>query len=282
MAININNYTDNVKFKDGIYLSDNNRNISYPKGGNEQCFQIEKDNFWFKHRNNCITVTVKYYSPGDVFFDIGGGNGFVAKSLQDNNIDTVLVEPGIDGALNAKKRGLTNIICSTLEDVKFKPNMIMSIGLFDVIEHIEDDRQFLKTINSYLANMGLVYITVPAFSFLWSVADNNAGHYRRYTLKRIEKRLKNTGFHIEYSTYIFSILPFPIFFFRTIPSYIGLHKKLTKLSKQKKLHTKSGGIVGYTVNKIWKKEIDLIKKKKKIPFGGSCFIVARKISHEKK
>ena len=41
--------------------------------------QLEEDSFWFNHRNNIIANAVKKHSKGNVFFDIGGGNGFVAK-----------------------------------------------------------------------------------------------------------------------------------------------------------------------------------------------------------
>src|SRR5882762_915370 len=90
--------------------------ISYPETGNENCFQIEENSFWFNHRNNCVREAVLRYSPNSIFFDIGGGNGFVARELENKGISTVLVEPGIQGCLNAKKRNLKNLICSTLEN----------------------------------------------------------------------------------------------------------------------------------------------------------------------
>lgn len=272
----LNEFTENLYLKDGIWFSKNTREISYPEVGNLNCYQIENDSFWFNHRNNCITETVAHYSPNDTFFDIGGGNGFVTKGLENKNIDSVLIEPGIAGALNAKKRGIKNIICATFEDAGIKPNYCKSIGLFDVVEHIEDDKQFLKSINSILADKGLLYITVPAFNFLWSKEDDDAGHYRRYTTKNISKLLKEVGFEIEYSTYIFSILPIPIFFFRTIPSLLRLNKKEKELDKYKDEHSQNKSALSSFLDKIWKKELDTIKQRKSVPFGGSCFIVARK------
>jgi len=52
---------------------------------------------------------------------------------------------------------------------------------------------------------------------LWSNEDVHAGHYRRYT-KSMSNILKEAGFRIEFSSYIFSILPFPIFLLRSILS----------------------------------------------------------------
>jgi len=272
----IMDFVNNVYLKDGIWFAKSNREISYPEKGNMNCYEIEKDSFWFKHRNNCIIEAVKTYSVNEIFFDIGGGNGYVARGLEENNIKSVLVEPGLWGALNAKKRGLKNVICSTFEDAGIKPHSCRAIGLFDVVEHIKDDRQFLKSINSILHDNGFVYITVPAYMTLWSEADDSAGHYRRYTLKKICSILKESGFEIEYASYIFSILPISIFIFRTIPSLLRPKKKLRNFNKSKQEHSQNKGILSSILDNIWNKEISCIKQKKKIPFGGSCLVVAKK------
>ena len=112
--INLENYSTALIERDGILFSEKESTVSYPEIGNESCFQIEDNSFWFNHRNNCIVESVLKYSPNNIFFDVGGGNGFVAKGLNDKGITTVLVEPGIQGCLNAKKRNLGNIVCSTL------------------------------------------------------------------------------------------------------------------------------------------------------------------------
>lgn len=274
--MDLKDFADNIYLKDGIWFSGNNREISYPKEGNMNCYEIEKDSFWFKHRNNCILEAVSMYSPQDIFFDIGGGNGYVALGLEKNNIRTVLIEPGLEGALNAKKRGLKNIICSTFEDAGMKQNVCKAVGLFDVVEHIEDDRRFLNSLHSILGENGLVYITVPAFRALWSREDDDAGHFRRYTLKQICTVLNDCGYDIQYATYFFSILPIPIFLFRSIPSRLGFNKKSNDLQKHKREHSDSNGLLSSILNKVWSAELQCIRNKKKIPFGGSCFVIARK------
>ena len=39
---------------DGIYYEDSSETISYPESGNDDCFEIEENSFWFRHRNDCI------------------------------------------------------------------------------------------------------------------------------------------------------------------------------------------------------------------------------------
>jgi len=274
--MDIKKYCANLVEKDGIYFSKKESLISYPESGNETCFQIEENSFWFNHRNKCIASAVKKYSPNDIFFDIGGGNGYVAQSLERVGIPTVLIEPGIQGCLNAKKRNLENIVCSTLENALFKKNSIPAIGLFDVVEHIEDDVALLTSIYSYIKPQGYAYITVPAFNYLWSKEDEDAGHFRRYTLENLTNKLKDVGFHIEYSTYIFSILVPAVFLLRSLPSKLGLNKSSDNFNKHSKEHATRKGIFGKAIGKVWVEEVVKIQKGKKIPFGSSCFIVARK------
>lgn len=108
------------KGDDGIYYSKSTSKISYPETGNDNYMQIEENSFWFSHRNKIISTVVSKYSKSKTFFDIGGGNGYVSKDLHTKGIETVLVEPGIIGAKNAKKRNVENVICSTLEDAQLK------------------------------------------------------------------------------------------------------------------------------------------------------------------
>jgi len=277
---NINHYAENLIEKDGVFFSRDTEEISYPAEGYDVHFGIEDNSFWFKHRNNCIVSLVRKYAHDRLIFDIGGGNGFVSQGLRGADIQTCLVEPSIEGCLNAKRRGLTNIICADMKNARFKAGIIPAIGLFDVIEHVENDVEFLNYINKILMPEGYLFIAVPAYNILWSNEDIDLGHFRRYTLRALKKVLGETGFEIVYSTYIFSFLIIPILFFRTLPSRLGITKSggAVKSSKFKKEHNAGQrGIVGNVLAKFMSLELSQIKKSRAIPFGGSCLVVARKV-----
>ena len=274
-SFDINNYTENLTKKENIFFSKDIEEISYPADGHETLFNLEDNSFWFKHRNNCITSLVKEYVADKPFFDVGGGNGFVSKHLQDNGIQTCLVEPGIQGCLNAKKRGITNIICSDLKNAEFKAGTLPYVGLFDVIEHIKDDTGFLSYVSSIIEGGGTVFITVPAYKLLWSKEDADAGHFRRYTLRTLINKLNEAGFETVYSTYIFSFLVLPIFFFRSLPSMLGIIK-IGKEKNKKEHATGEKGIANKILAKFLSFEIKQIEKGRSIPFGGSCLIVAKR------
>lgn len=214
------------------------------------------------------------YPPGGVIFDIGGGNGYLSMQIKKAGMDTILVEPGLEGAINAHVRGLNTIICSTLEDAGFKANTLPAIGIFDVLEHIEDDVGFLKTISTVLVPNGRLYLSVPAYNWLFSVVDKTAGHCRRYTIKSLTSALESSGFITEFRTYFFGLLPVPIFLFRTVPSRLGLRKN-SELGRVQKEHGQSSSLLGRLMSWSLDLEIKALRKKKGMPFGGSCFVIAR-------
>lgn len=250
----------NFTFEDGIWYSSNSNKLSYPEDGNEAFFEIEENSFWFRHRNNCLISLIKKYSPDNMFFDVGGGNGFVTKAIDNAQIPTVLIEPGKQGVLNAKNRNLANIVCGTLSDLNGLAGQISSIGSFDVIEHIQDDNKFVKEIHVMLQNGGVFFVTVPAFQFLWSDEDKDAGHFRRYSLKAISKLLKNNGFEVAYSTYFFSLLILPLFLIRTLKSKFKIRgNSKTQVRNE---HTQDSGFIGKIMDLIWKWELGRINKLK--------------------
>lgn len=270
---NLKDILNNFKLKDEIFYCDFKEKISYPDEGNEDCFKIEEESFWFKHRNNCIKNVVERNDFQNEIFDIGGGNGFTTIMLQNMGKRAILVEPGEKGVRNAKKRGVKEIACGAFDKNMFKEK-IANVGLFDVVEHIENDEGFMRDIYEVLRESGKVYITVPAYRFLWSIEDEEAGHYRRYTLKKVEKLLKNVGFDIEYKTYIFSFLVLPILFFRTIFSLLNLRKKDN--SRTSVNEHKTGKIAKSILDELCKREMRKIAHGKTIPFGTSCMLVAIK------
>ena len=77
------------------------------------------------------------------------------------------------------------------------------IVLLDVLEHIEDDRKALETLNSRLEPGGHVILTVPALQFLWSIHDDVNRHYRRYTRRLLRERLQEQNFQVVRIGYYF-------------------------------------------------------------------------------
>lgn len=273
--MNIADLSQNLELnKSGVWTAKQPGEISYPADGNEFCAQLEENSFWFNHRNEIIKAAVRNFPTAGAIFDIGGGNGYVSKALEADGIETVLVEPGEAGARMALQRGVKNVICATLENAAFFPASLSGAGLFDVVEHIEDDAAFLKKLKKLLVAGGRVYLTVPAYNWLWSDEDVTAGHFRRYTRHSLSKVLRQSGFEVEYSTCFFGFLPPAIMLMRTLPSAAGLRRP-SKIEEHRKEHSKRRGLVGNMVDKILQAELALVQQKKSLPFGASILAVAR-------
>lgn len=263
---------------DGIWYSSGTGPVSYPACGNEACYQVEDSSFWFKHRNSCIISVISLFPPvgcGPIF-DIGGGNGFVSLALARAGYEVVMVEPGKEGACHARERGLENVVCASIETAGFHPLSLPAIGLFDVLEHIEDDLDFLRCCAQLLQESGRLYLTVPAYNFLWSHEDELAGHFRRYTLKNICSLVESCGFVTEFATYIFKFLPIPIALFRTLPHRLGLSRHLKRMPEIPRGHSIRGKWAENLVEWLLRKELRLLKQKRPILMGGSCLVVAKK------
>jgi 2-polyprenyl-3-methyl-5-hydroxy-6-metoxy-1,4-benzoquinol methylase len=264
--------------EDGIWHGVTSPPISYPAEGNQRCFSVEENSFWFQHRNRCIEVVVRRFPPPDpgTLFDIGGGNGFVARGLRDAGFDVVVVEPGGAGAQNAKQRGLPTVVRATIEEARFRPASLPAAGLFDVIEHIEDDARFLKSLGELLQPNATLYATVPAYNWLWSADDRQAGHFRRYSLNQFQSVLQSAGFEILFGTYIFRFLPLPIAVLKALPHRIGLSRRQRTRQAVARDHGVQGGWSVRVVNQLLTPEIDRLRQGRGMPFGGSCLVVARR------
>jgi SAM-dependent methyltransferase len=259
----------------GIWIAETSSAVSYPEGGNDLYFEVEEKSFWFQHRNRCLVEVMDRFPPPGTFWDIGGGNGFVSLAVQ-NKWPVVLVEPGPSGALNARRRGVQAVLCSTLEDAGLKAGSIQAAGAFDVVEHIADDLAFVRSIARSLAPGGRFYLTVPAFTALWSHEDNDAGHFRRYTTARLRGVLEKGGFEVEYLTYFFQFLPLPILLLRTLPYRLGLRNRKSE-TRTASEHNQPGGLLQPVFDGILSRERELIRHGKTMAFGGSCLAVAKKI-----
>ncbi|MBN1926635.1 MAG: class I SAM-dependent methyltransferase [Prolixibacteraceae bacterium] len=272
----IDRYTKTLSKINGIWSADQTDKISYPENGNMNMFLLEDQSYWFNYRNQIIGEVAQKFIPQGIIFDVGGGNGFVSKMLKDNGYTPVLVEPGKEGILNARERGIEHLIHSRFDDAGFKENSIDNAGFFDVIEHIEDDHLFLKNLSQAMKTNGKVILTAPSFHFLWSKADTEAGHYRRYTMKQMKKLLEDSGFRILYANYFFSFLLAPIFLFRTLPSLFCKRKQRILKSNETE-HSPTSKIVKKIISFLCDSEIRRIKRGRKLFGGSSCIVVAEKV-----
>lgn len=247
--------------------------MSFPEDGLTTLADIEPNSYWFNHRNRVIASVVSRFPPSGPIFDIGGGNGYVSLGLAKAGFDMVMVEPDAQGAEIARSRGVPTIQAA-FENLKIPAGTIAAVGLFDVLEHIEDEAGTLERLHDVLEVGGVAYIAVPAYSWLWSQSDTHAGHFRRYTRTRLVKALTRAKFTPLFATYFFKALVPPVFAFRTLPSLVGRGGE--DGAETLRQHTLPDTRLGRMFARSLEAEACAIERGKTVSFGTSVLIAARK------
>ncbi|HYH08860.1 MAG TPA: class I SAM-dependent methyltransferase [Thermoanaerobaculia bacterium] len=252
--------------------------VSYPADGHLACAEVDEASFWYRHRNRCLIEALEAFPPAEPLFDIGGGNGAVAMALQRDGWRVALVEPIAEGAHHARRRGVTRVICASLEECGLRDASLPSAGLFDVLEHVPDDIAFLTRLRALLARDGRLYVTVPAFTALWSTHDDLVGHMRRYDAKTLSRRVEACGFTVEHVSYFFSPLPLMIFALRTLPERLSRRVRETRITapaRRMREHASHRPWLARAIETLLRFEPRAIRRKRAIPFGSSVLLVAR-------
>ena len=76
----------------------------------------------------------------------------------------------------------------------------------NVLEHIDNDQEALNEIYLSLINGGRLGIFVPANQILYSHIDKKIEHYRRYSKKELDSKVKSSGFQIEKSFKLHNVI----------------------------------------------------------------------------
>lgn len=194
----------------GFFVGPQAEGLHYDSARSVHWREAEDGSGWHRHRAAVVADAVQALPPPGTLFDLGGGNGFVSRALVAEGIPAVLVEPVDEAVRTAYERGLRPVVCSTLEAAGFPSGSLPAVGLFDVLEHIDDDLGLLRLLHDLLVPGGRLYLTVPKHPGLWSAHDEESGHQRRYTTAGLRSVVEAAGFTVERQTSFFSALLGPM------------------------------------------------------------------------
>jgi len=180
----------------------------------KEMIELQEEHWWFVARRDVIQSFIKMQMPQsstgkvlEIGCGVGGNVGLLSQSGHYRGID--MHKPAIDYC--SEKYPQFEFQCTRVEDIpqEFNSNKFDSIYLLDVLEHIDDQVEILKSAQNYLTQSGKIFVTVPAFEFLWSPHDEFVHHVRRYTKVGLKKILEDAGYKVERISYFNSIL-FPL------------------------------------------------------------------------
>jgi SAM-dependent methyltransferase len=152
------------------------------------------------------------------------------------------------------------------------------VGLFDVLEHLKDDVDVLRSLRELLADDGFLVLTVPAGMALWSYFDEAAQHVRRYDLDDLARKLAAAGFDIDFiSPYMASLYP-ALWLGRRLAARresrpAGALGRTRRLVDQE---LRVNPLVGPTLGPILELERRWLAGRRHLPIGSSLIAVARR------
>jgi hypothetical protein len=114
--------------------------------------------------------------------------------------------PAIDGNGIVQTRAETLRQAFSGADAPRQPDTVIYVN---VLEHIEDDDDELRTVHSILPSGGCALIFVPANRWLMGTMDHQLGHFRRYTRDDLSAKCRSLGFRIRLAEYfdVIGIVP---------------------------------------------------------------------------
>lgn len=171
----------------------------------------EESHWWFRARRAISLAFLNRLSlPKDaLILEAGCGAGGNLPML--SRLGKVFAFELDDGVrAHAKVRNIGQIEAGKLPDaIPFAGTNFDLIALFDVLEHVEDDRAALTSLVARLKPGGVLFLTVPAFQFLYGQHDKLHHHFRRYSRANLKDVIESAGLKIERMSY-WNFFLFPV------------------------------------------------------------------------
>ena len=136
--------------------------------------------------------------PGAMkIIDLGAGRGTFAEMLRARGLEIECVEPDPENQGILRQSGFP--VRPTMDE--HEPESIDYVYTLNVLEHVPNDEELIRTVFSRLRSGGRLFIFVPAFPILWSSLDDHVEHQRRYWRAPMVAMLRHAGFVLERSRY---------------------------------------------------------------------------------
>lgn len=190
------------------FIPENERraDVGYSDSFFEVNLARENRHFWFLGRNAAaVRLVRKYAPPGARMLEIGCGTGNILRRLGSLGFKMEGADVSLDALRLARSRYAAPYTQADIARLPFVEHF-QAAGLFDVLEHIDDDAHALSMIRRALEPEGLLFLTVPAGERLFSDYDELLCHKRRYDMAPLLEKIATAGFSVLKATHFFFFL----------------------------------------------------------------------------
>ena len=220
----------------------------------------EKNHFWILWRFKFLIKELRekkiYLSKKLKIMDLGCGNGILSNQIETYRSAKIDRVDSSKKMLKKNKKVKGKLICYNISKKnKILKNRYNIIFLFDVLEHIKDDKKFLLDVLYHIKPGGFLVLNVPSLQLFYSKYDVAVGHVRRYNKATFLKTSKIPGANIVSIKY-WGFLLVPVLALRKFFLIFYNQKKYDNIVKH---GWKTNSMINYLMKTIMKIELSLFR-----------------------
>jgi SAM-dependent methyltransferase len=237
----------------------------------------EVDTWHKRGRSLLIRSVLRRHLPRHnqhLILEVGAGVGQNVGGLREfGSVDAV--EPNPHGAEALRQRAEVQEVFN--EAVPFPLNRKYDVVCaFDVIEHIKDDQGVINWCHDLLSPGGILFVMVPAYSWMFSLHDVALDHQRRYSRGSLVN-LFQQNWNVLHSNYFVSSL-FPLAALSRVNSILAYRMSRWRDTGRPPQLAKQAATMKPVVDRAFLSilglEARLIEAGARLPIGLSTFVVA--------
>lgn len=238
---------------------------------------IQRDHWWYRARAEILEAILARHLDANrqrLILDIGCGPGGMRPMLSQFGrlASTDFTFEALQFCASQK---LDHLVAADGMRLPFRDACFDAAVAFDVIEHLSDDGLGARELFRVLKPQGSLFVTVPAFQFLWGRQDVVSHHFRRYNAAGLSTILQGAGFHVEQISYFNTFLFPPIAAIRLTYRLLGLNRTRAGKEMKSDFSMAHRGWQNELPRKIFAAEKAFLLRGN-LPFGVSLLCVARK------
>ena len=220
----------------------------------------EKNHFWiiwrFKFLIKELIEKKIYLSKKLKIMDLGCGNGILSNQIETYRPVKIDRVDSSKQMLKKNKKVKGKLICYNISRKnKILKNKYDIVFLFDVLEHIKNDKKFLLDVLYHIKPGGFLVLNVPSLQLFYSKYDVAVGHVRRYSKATFSKTSKIHGANMVSIKY-WGFLLVPVLALRKFSLILYNQKKYDSIVKH---GWKTNSMINYLMKIIMKIELGLFR-----------------------
>ena len=196
----------------------------------QQFRDLEARHWWFRGRRTVYFGLLRHYlgqeRPRRVL-DLGCGMGGFLEGLAELGTEIYPSDVSLESLGRCRERGFERAVLGSGYSLPYADASFDLVCMFDAIEHIPDDHRVMREVARVLRPGGSIFVSVPAYPFLYANNDRVAQHERRYTRSALRRVFEGAGLTVVRNTHS-NVFLFPLI----LPAVLGIKALESLLSKE--------------------------------------------------